>query len=129
MDDALLVGVVNGLGQGLHQLGGVLRRVRRATQQVGQAAPSDVLQDQVRLRCVPLQARHLAELVEPHQVRVLQPRDGPRFLEKALALCGARQVSLAEQLDGDISAQSRLAGLEDHPHPTRTQHLEQLQAR
>ena len=70
VDDAALVGVVHGAGQRLDQGGGVARRLRRAVELLLQAAAVEIFQREIRLAVV------LADLVNLHDVGVLQPGDG-----------------------------------------------------
>ena len=128
MDDPLLVGVMDGVGQRCHEPRGLAGGLGRAAQDVRQASPRHVFEHQVGLRRGPARGGHLAEFVELNQVRVPEPGDGPGFLDKALASSRLGPVGVAQELDRHVAAQRHLPGLEDHPHPPGTQDLHQLQA-
>ena len=73
MDDPLLVGGVNRLGQRLDRLCGVEGRLRRMGQLLLQRFPGDEFQRQKR------PAVKLADLVDLHDVGVVQRRHGLGF--------------------------------------------------
>ena len=83
VDDVVLVGVLDGAGQGVHQLGGRGRGPGGAVEPQGEAAPLDILQDQIRMPVA------LTDFVDLDDVRVLQPGDGLRLGAEAGTLLGA----------------------------------------
>ncbi len=87
------VSVGHGPCQGGHQLGGGARRPGGAVQPVGQAAALDQLQGEVR------QAVALADLVNLHDIRVLQARDGLGLGAEARQLVRPRVAAGEDHLE------------------------------
>jgi hypothetical protein len=103
MHDAVLVRVVHGPRQGLHQPGGLVRRLGPAADLLRQAAAAHELHDQYR------EALRLARAVDLDDVRVRQAglARGPRA--EALHLRGARAIG--NHLQGDEPVATNLPGL------------------
>ncbi len=68
VDDAVLMGELHGPGQGLHQPGGLLRRLRRAVELTRQRAAVHEFQGEVG------KAARLVDFINLHDVGVLQTR-------------------------------------------------------
>ena len=73
VDDVLIVGRLHGSGQQADDVGGVRGRAAECHRAAGQAAAVAVFQREVGVAVV------LADLVDLHDVRMLQPGDGLRF--------------------------------------------------
>ena len=61
-------------------------------------------------------ALHLADAKDPDDVRVREPRDGPRLAEKARA-CRGRRVCGGRELQGHGPIEDHVAAEEHLPHP------------
>ena len=99
MNDALAVGRRDGLGQRLKHLRRPTRRLRRPGHLAGQTAALDELQREER------QVLDLADLVDLHDVRMLQTGQQlrPRSGSAQVVLVGQRRI--ADHLQGDDAPQ------------------------
>ncbi len=120
MDDAALVGVVDGTGQHLDDLRRLLVGQRRALQSRGQAAAGDELQREVRLPFV------FADLVELDDVRVLELRHRPRLGQKARPMDRPSVVAGEDHLQGHQAVELRVPRLVDDAHAAPAQLREDL---
>ncbi len=123
MKNTALVREMHGSRQGFHQRRGFPFRLRRACTPAQQIAPIDVFQDKER------PAVAFADLINPHNVRMLQP--GHRFGLDLEALPGRRvRVQTArEHLDGNRPIERTLPGLVDNAHAAPAQLFADLVAR
>ena len=122
MDDPQPVRLVDGAGQRLDQPGRVAGRPGGAVEAVGQAAPGDVLQREVRAAVV------VAEGVDLDDVRVVQPGDGLGLGQEADGRLGPGVVAGQDHLQGDEAVEPDLAGLVDDAHAAAAQLAEDLVA-
>jgi hypothetical protein len=115
VDNAPLVGVVDGPGQGLQQPGRRAGRPGRALQPVGQAAALDILQGQKGPALV------LADFVDLHDVGVAQPghRLGLGLKPRPLPVAGIGPRP--DHLEGHQPVEREVPGLVDDPHPPLAQ--------
>jgi hypothetical protein len=97
-------------------------RERAVFESAGESGAGDMLHHQEDGRAV------LADVVECADVRMRDARDRPRFLPEALDPAARRGHELARQdLDGDDSIQSRIAGPVDFAHPPRAERGQDLE--
>ena len=68
----------------------------------------------------------MAHLVDRHDPRVVEQRDGLGLVLESAELVLARELRVADQLQGDAPIQTDLPGLVDDPHPPLTENLEQF---
>jgi hypothetical protein len=110
---------------------GFRRREHTVAEPPVQRHATDQLHDDPRVRRV----RRLDDLVDRHDVRVLQPGERAGLAHDALPLLGRQRGVVLEQhgvgrahlLDGDLAVQAHIAGAPHRPHPTATQPLQQLE--
>jgi len=86
-----------------------------------QRATFQVFHHQKGLAIVPA---HVEKL---HDVLVIQPRAGLRFVVNALERLRRGELLVGEKLDGHGSFEDRVEGQKHHGHPTAPQSLEQLE--
>ena len=122
MDDALAVGLGDAARHGFDQLGGPLRRPGRAVETPVQAAAVDVLQLEER------QAVGLADVVDLHDVGVLQPGDGLRFGQEADGGLDAGMGAGQDHLQDAWSVQEDLSAAVDDAHAAAAQLAQDLVA-
>ncbi len=122
VDDAVLVGVVDGAGQGADQVGGRPRRLRRAVQLAVEAAAVHVLQREVGA------AFRLADLVNLDDAGVVQAGHRLRLGLEARPVHLPGQAAREDHLERHRALQAELAGLVDDAHAAPPQFLQQLVA-
>ena len=122
MDHPPQMGVVHGPRQRLDQLGRFARRRTLLLQLVGERAAVAELQGKVRL------AAHLADLMQLHDVRVLQARHGFRLDLEAQPFGGAGVLDGANHLQGCEAIGLELARPVDDAHAAVAEHAEDLVA-
>ena len=123
MNDVLLVRRLHRPRQRLHQRRRFLRRQRRAVELLLQAAAAAELQREERLALV------LADLVDLHDVGMLQARDGLRLGLEAGQVRRAGVAARQDHLQRHQPIQLRLPRLVDHAHAAAAQLAEDLVAR
>ncbi len=119
MDDALLVGVLDGAGHLFEQMGGLAGRRAGG---VAEAAAGDELHGEER------PAVDLANLVDLDDAGVLQPGCGLGLAAEALPFGGAGKDVAADHLEGDDTVEGQLAGPVDDAHAAGAQFVEQFVA-
>ncbi len=120
MQDAALVGIMHRAGDGGHQLrrgAGILRKAAGMRREI---AAVDQLHAEVMMPLV-----H-ADLVDRHDVGMIQMRRGLSFQAKPLEVVGRREPPGADHLQRQHAVQADLPGLEDDPHSPFRDHLDQL---
>src|SRR5262249_25285285 len=120
VDHAALVGVLHRPRQRLDQLGRLARRRRAGGKAVVQAAALHVGHREVRRPLV------LADLVDRHDVRVVQLRRRLGLAAEALPLRLAGQLAVEDHLHRDGAVEADLAGLPDHAHAAAGDLLQKL---
>ena len=115
VQDAPLVGVVHRLGRLGHQPRRGPRVVAVAVEPAGQAAAGDQLHAEVALAVV------LADLVDRHDVGVVQRRDRLGLVLEPPELGVAGQNAGPDHLQGDRAVQADLPRLVDDPHAATAQ--------
>jgi len=115
VNDSLLMGIVYGPGQGFHQRCGGLGRLRFAGEFLRQGAAVHEFQGEIGV------ALGLADLVNLHDVRVLQPRLRLRLRPEAAQVLGVRLGAGQEHLEGHQALQALVAGLVDNAHAPAAQ--------
>jgi hypothetical protein len=96
--------------QGLDEPGRRTRRLGRAVEVLGQAAAGHELEGKV------WPARGLADVVDLHNVGMLQARDHPGLGAKAGQLLWAEVSPVPDHLQGHGALEGDLAGLVDDAH-------------
>jgi hypothetical protein len=133
VDDAALVSMMDGPGQGLDEPGGRTRRQGRPFQALGQAAALDILQRAVgAAERAAERAGPRADLEDLHDVRMLQPGDRLRLAMEARQLLGIGKGTAQDHLQSHEAIELDVAGLEDDPHAAPSQlpqHLVPLHVR
>ena len=122
MDDALTVRLGDAARQRFDQLGRPPRRPGRAVEPPVQAAAVDELQLEER------QAVGLADVVDLHDVGVLQAGDGLRLGQEAGGGLGAGMGAGQDHLQGAGAVQADLPGLVDDAHAAAAQLAQDLVA-
>ena len=122
MDDALLMGGVDGVGEDLDQPGRLARRQRGAVQMPSQTAAAAKFQREERLALV------LADLEDLHDVRMLQAGDGLGLTAEAgqLALVGI--AAGQNHFQGDDAVGLDLPGPVDNAHSAASEDAQDLVA-
>jgi hypothetical protein len=120
VDDFLLVGVLDGVGQGADQLGCLRGGLRLAGEVAIQAAPLDEFHGEVG------SAQVLADLVDLHDVGVLHTCRRLRLDTEAGPFLRAGQGAVADQLERDQPLQTHLLRLEDDAHAAPAQFFQDL---
>ena len=120
VEDAPLMGIMDRAGDGRHQgRGGA--RVRGVSPDVRRQAPAvDELHAEVMVPFV------LADLVDGHDVRVIEVRRGLRLQAEPLQVVGGREPAGPDHLQRQHAVQADLPRLEDDPHAALGDHLDQL---
>ena len=122
MDDAVLVGVVNGLGQRRHKLSRGAGRPRRTAKMLGQAAAGQKLHREERV------ALAFADFVNLDDVQMLQTRGGAGLSMKACQLFFPCERSRQHHLERHDPVEPKLVGPVDNPHPAPADLLQDLVA-
>ena len=110
VEDALLVGVVNGLGDRPGVAGGLAGGQRFAGQHLGEVLALDKVHREKRL------AVHLADLVDGDDAGVMEMRRGLGLALEAFDDFGAGPLAEQEHLEGDDPVELRLPGAKDDAH-------------
>ena len=110
VDDPDAVDRADGAGERGHQLGGLAGRHRRAGQPLGERAPLEHLEREVR------HAADLAHLVDLDDVGMLHPGDDLGLDAESPELLGVDVEVAPDHLEGDRSLERPLEGLVDDPH-------------
>ncbi len=103
VDDAVVMGVLHGLGQGLDQVGGIARRLGFAVDLGIQAAPAHEFQGEIRQTLV------LTFFVDLNDIRMLQVGDSLGLGEKALQLMVAGVGGGQDHFQGQAGTVRRFA--------------------
>jgi hypothetical protein len=106
----LLMGVLDGIGQGAHVVGGAHGRERALADQGRQALPFDEIHREKALALV------LADFVDGDDVWVLQSRRRFGFGAEARHVVLAGQLPRQDHLERDDAVEPHLPGLVDHTH-------------
>jgi hypothetical protein len=117
VDDATAVRVVDRLGQRSAQPGRGLKRDRLAAL----LDPGRQRQAGAIRRDHEADGAHLADLVDRHQVGMLQPRCGPRLPLKTLTEFGRQQHLGTRHLQRHLTAQERIVRQQYHPEAAAPQ--------
>ena len=110
MQDAAVVGVLDGVRQRLEQLRRAACRQRLSGQLGREIGSLHEIHGEI------LQPGMLADLVDGHDVRMLQLGGGHGLRAESLDHLGPREFSGRHQLDGHQAPQAELARPMDHPH-------------
>ncbi len=115
MQDLVVVGVLNSLGDGGHQAGGGIGRQGLVTDRVSEVFSIDKFQGNESLIAVRSDSEDLDD------VRVLQPgnRAGLRFESPQGKVSG--ELARQDHLERDIAAKLFVPGVVDNAHPAATQ--------
>jgi len=121
VEDAAVVGVLEGVGEGAPDRDDLLDRQRA----VPVEAPGEVralreVHDQVGAALV------LAGGLDGDDVRVVEPGQGPGLAEEALALAGRRPPPGREELERDAALEDRVVGPVDGAGPAAADRLDEL---
>jgi hypothetical protein len=114
------MGDVDGPGQRLDQLGGLVGQPGRAVEPAGEAAALDKLQGEEG------QAVVLANLVDLHDVGVLQAGDRLGLGLEAAQLLAAGVAAAQDHLEGDEALELQVPGLVYDSHAAAAQHPQDL---
>jgi len=117
MEDAALVGELDGLGDALYITGGAARREWAVGDDFTQVLAFDVIHHQVMLVQVN------ADFVNGNDARVLEAAGGSRFDTKTLDRLRAGQRTEQEKLHRDDAVQADLPGSIDNAHSAATDFL------
>ena len=120
MDHAVVVGVLNRLGDVPHQR----RRVARRHWSAGQVRRQALAFDVAHREEVPALER--THLVDRHNAGMIQPGHRLGFSAKALHRLARRQLSGQDHLHGDDAVQAALTRPVDHAHPAAADLFQQL---
>jgi hypothetical protein len=118
MDDAALVGIVHCSGQQFDETRGGTRRLGLAVDPLFQAASLDEFEGKIGAAFV------LADIVDLHDVGVLQARCGLSFREKSFAIVGSRVRPGQDHFEGDQPFETDLHRLVDDTHAAAAQFIE-----
>ena len=110
MDDVRLMGDVHGPGQAAHHLGRVAGRQRPTVQLLRQAAPLAIFEGKVGQTVV------LADLVDLHDVRMMEPGHGLGLGQKTGAIAFIGVGPGEDHLQSDDAVEARLPRLVDDAH-------------
>ena len=107
------MGIVQGVTDGHEQRAGLFRLERPlALQPRRERLAGDVAHHEID------KARHLAERVQRHDMRVTQARGGACLAPEAFPHLGRARVLGGQHLDGDIAVERELVGQVDGAHPS-----------
>ena len=120
MENAMLMGIVDRLGDGLHVASGTAGGQRVPANQNRQTLPLHVIHRDEML------ARAKTDFVDGDNVGMMQRRRRHRLSPEALHRLWQRVRSEQEQLEGDYPVQASLAGLINDPHAAVPNLLEQF---
>ena len=122
MQHAALMGVMDGPGQGLDHLRRRPWRARECRRLLGQAARIGKLHHQKR------PAVMFADLVDLHDVGMMQPGDGLAFERKRARACAESSDLGLQHLDGDDAIELFLPGLVNHAHAAASQPVREFRS-
>jgi len=111
VQDAVLVGIMHGLGDAADVSGGLARRQRTAADEAGQILAFDIIHREERL------ALDVADFVDGDDVGVPQAGGGLGLAMEAFNSLPAGERAQQEHLHGDDPVQADLAGAVNNPHP------------
>ncbi len=111
MDNPLAVGIVERCAQWFEDLDRSGHGPVHAVEPRRQRAAADERADHVRPAVL------LAEVVDRQDVRVLEPRHGPRLALEPLQELRIRRVLRRQELDGDVALKPWVIGPPDDCHP------------
>ena len=120
VQDAVLMRVMNGSGNGFDVGGRTLRGQWTIPHDLGQRPTGHIVHREEVLAVV------FADLVDGHNVRMLQTRNGLGFGLKAFDFGGSGQQARLDHLQRHRSVQADLARLVHHPHAATSEQLEQF---
>ena len=121
VDDAVVMGVLQGRADLRHDGQRLARRQPAAVQQLPQVGPVDVLHQEIEPLIPP------AEIVHGHDVRMIEQRQGAGLAGEPF---GKRRVvgdGGSEDLQGHRAAQLLLPGLVDDPHAAAANQVQDFQ--
>jgi hypothetical protein len=121
VDDTALVGGVDGSRQGFDEAGGLDGRQRLPRQALGQTAPLDVFQDEVRPALV------FADFKDLHDIGMLEAGGGLRLGAETIEGVRAAAGVGGDHLEGDHAIEGGLAGPIHHPHAAAADLPQQLE--
>jgi hypothetical protein len=120
VQDPALVGMVDGPRNRRDESNRRLPVTRILGQPLGHAAPLDQLHAEVAVAVV------FAHLMNRHDVRMVEVRDGFRFPTKTLEIFRGRPSPAQDHLDGNRPIEPNLARLVDHAHSATANLLQKL---
>src|SRR5581483_5774519 len=115
MNNAALVGIVHGPGDGLHELSCLAPRRKPLGKSLVNAGPVD------KFECAEGTTILLGDGVNLNDVGMLQTSDGLGFGQETCLFLSARMTSGADHLQSYDALQVELPGSVDNPHPTAAQ--------
>src|SRR5262245_30048667 len=118
MEDAAVVRMLNAAGQAFDKSGGLAHRRQAGAQLAREVAAGDILEREKRPALV------LADLVDLHDVRVLEASDGFGLAAKARKRGGIQSLVGVNHLERDDALEICLPRLVDDPHAAAAEHLE-----
>ena len=110
MDQAVLVYHVHGPGQRFHQFGRPANGLRLAIDLVRQAGAVNEFQGEIR------QIVLFADIIDLHDMRMLQPGNGFGFRVETGSFALARKAPCQDHLQGNQAFQTKMACLVHHAH-------------
>ena len=120
VDDVPLVGELEGVAERRDDGERFLRAQPVVDEQAAEIRPVDILHEQE------VEIAPLPELMDGHDVRVVQGGQGLGFGFEALGEFRVGRERLREELEGDEAVEGLLAGLEDRPHAAPADELDDL---
>ena len=120
MDDLLAVGRVDGVGERLGQSRRLPRRLWPSSQVRVQCPAGDVLEYEIG------RAARLADLVQLHHVRVLEPSNRLGFRAQSVAVCLGGKETRVEHLDCHRPVQGEVSGVINDARAAATQLAQEL---
>lgn len=112
--------MVHGAGQCFDEFGGLARKKRPNGEFLSETAALDVFQCQIGFAVL------FADIVNLHDVGMLQASDGLGFAAETSQRFDRRLTRRANALEGDKAIESFLPGFPDDAHAALSQHFEQL---
>ena len=120
VEDAPLVGVMDGACRHRHQPGRAARVGSVAFEPLVQTLPGDQLHAEIVLIFIP------ADLEDRHDVGVVEPGDRLGLVLKPAVIIVAGKLGRLDHLQGDRAVEADLTGLVNDPHAALAQHALQL---
>jgi hypothetical protein len=110
MDDTLSVSLAHGPGERCRQRGGRPRRLRLVVDALVESSSRNVFERQIGL---PFE---FANLMDSHDIRMMQPCDRLRLGTKSIELSSARASAREHHLERDQTLQAEMKRLVNHAH-------------